>query len=216
MLLERGADVQKKTALGLNCLGVLGGEASDMIKLLMTKGLQINSRFFYGKTALHRACIEHNESTIHSLFRYGADPNILDDDKKPPLLYSKIISRRNFLQSSEKAMIKELAKFKFDNKPICEENLKYINNHKKLKDEFDECLQELKKLNDHIFYSDMSLANVVTQKHFEKLINLSKNADFIESFKSCKKDKWFSNYHECLDANFKDILERRNIPQAEL
>lgn len=213
LLLELGADINKKTGLGLNSISVAAKESSyQMIQILVNKGAraQINERLNEGKTALHLACEDAYtwEDRIHALFTYGADPNIFDDYGDTPLMVQKSFD-------IEEVMIKELAIYKFLGRSICDENLEYL-----LEEDsiilFEDCLQELQRMKNHKFYKSFTLFDVLQcRAQCKKLTFLSKNPDFVAAFNSVWKRESFKHYCKCLDIIFNDAVENRDALKLE-
>lgn len=217
--MEVGADIHKKTNLGLNCICVSlwGGAIESMTKLLVKNGAksQINERLIYGKTALHRVCEIQTSaypSNLHLLIKYGADPNILDDDGNTPLML--IFPKFSVVgcKKLEEAMIEELAIMKFKNNFICQENLEYIMKEARLKKKFNECLAELKKMKDYKFYNQITLYDFIkSRNNVKKLISLISNEKFVTEFQSSWNRKSYKHYGKLVDNIFEDIKEAKEI-----
>lgn len=199
----------------MNCIWVNVDSCSEeMIKLLVKKGVQINERLYEGDTALHRACYNSDASTIRILFKYGADPNILDDFGNVPLFYEMVAD--HMFRGKDEAMAEELAKMKVENQFICRENLQYLKENEYSQKIFVECLEELQKMKDSIFYSGFSLYDTFkSSKKCKKLIFMTKNKNFVAAFKSCRNQESLKHYGEDLDNIFKNALEKRDTLLAE-
>lgn len=219
LLLERGADINKKTGLGVNCISIAAKNSPEsMIELLVKKGArnQINERLKKGKTPLHIACETWRSYTeiVHILCKYGADPNILDDHGNTPLLTLSVHSDE--VDEIEEALIEELAWLSFMGKPICPENLDWIQEYKELRNILQSCLKELQIIKNHKFYSSYTLFDVLkVRPRSNKLTLLTKNHDFVEAFKSSWDRKSFKRYGKILDDIFEEAVKSRDAINLE-
>lgn len=59
----------------------------EMLKYLLSNGANPNILNKKGKTALHEFVAKNNYKNVLELLDYKADPNIIDGDHKPPILY---------------------------------------------------------------------------------------------------------------------------------
>lgn len=215
-LLKHGADLHIKTKKGMNniFLASVNGNES-LIKMFLKNGLQINERFWKGKTALHEVCYPYWDYEVRILFKYGADLNIMNDDGNTPLMIIAAHVLHDETRIKE-ALAKELAKLKFDGKFICSENLKWLQEHINFRKNVDDCLEELQRMKDTKFYNNYTLYSIIKlKKYLKKLTFLAKNEDFVLAFESSKKCNLSIHYQEDLDEIFNDALERKNILQAD-
>lgn len=197
----------------MNCIWVSlwFGPDESTVKMLVQMGVQINERLYEGKTALHRACkIEYsNAVSIQILFKYGADPNILDDDGNPPLYYA----HNNQIQ---KAMIEEIAKLKFEDQLVCPENLNHIQKDEYLQSTYEDCLSELQRMKNLEIYNGYSLYDVFRiRKKCQRLLSLTRNHNFVAGFISRWNCESFKYYGEDLKYIFKITLIKRDIVMTE-
>lgn len=65
----------------------------------LKNGIDLNSKFYRGRTLLHYVVKKNNKSFIRLLIKMGINPNICDDDYNTPLHYG--ISRNNYVAVKE-------------------------------------------------------------------------------------------------------------------
>lgn len=141
---------------------------------------------------------------------YGADINILNKDRLTPLT---IFKRRPEI---DQILIKNLATLSFEGKPICKENSDYIKKKEKLKNFFENCLNELKIMKNQIFYNSYSLYDILKMKKKKKtLIVLTKNEDFVAKFKFSCQQKLIRYYGEDLESIMNVTLKKRDFLLTE-
>jgi len=78
-LVKKGANINEKLKDGSNLLiaSVAGKDAKiEIVKTLLDKGIDINTKGFGGNTPLHLACMGLNEEAIKLLLSHGADKSI--------------------------------------------------------------------------------------------------------------------------------------------
>jgi len=81
-LVKKGAKINEKLKDGSNLLiaSVAGRHANiQIVKALLDKGIDVNTKGFGGNTALHLACMGLKEDAIKLLLSHGADKNIKND-----------------------------------------------------------------------------------------------------------------------------------------
>lgn len=202
-LLQRGADIHKRTGDNLSrlCLGLLQNK-EEMIELLLRNGARVNEIAYETSTALHLACRKYNWAMLEALVRYGADLNALNGDGKTPMTLDQYYDEEMF--------IKELVELKIKGLTICDQNLEYIQKNDEVKKLFDDYLSEMQRMR-HKFYNDYSLLDVyLMRKQPMKLIQLTKNEELVEAFKSCWNHKMFKNFGEELDEIFEQACSKRD------
>lgn len=180
----------------------------SMMRFLIDKGLEINEKFPHskGKTALHNACEdERYHGHIPLLIKFGADPNILDDNGDTPLTCAY-----EFLENQE-VLVEELAFMHFEGLPICSINLNYIKNSRYLREMFKACSEELQKMKNYKFFETISLADFIMRKNRKKFTFLSRNQKFVDAFISGWNREQFPHYTKKLHEIFGDNIERRDI-----
>lgn len=192
LLLENGAEINKKTSLGKSCLALATDSDADvtLMELLFKNGAQINERQWRGKTALHHACraLEIDTKKISFLIKNGADLNKLDNDGETPLQVS------NNLTDDKIILIKQLAKMKFENQKICRENMEFLHLNRSLKKKLKSCLDELTLMKFYKVGDHLSVYDIFSSKRMKKMITLIKNEDFLSSFESLKNQfKYYNN-----------------------
>lgn len=180
----------------------------SMVKFLLKKGVDINEKTNKGKTALHRACglESHCTAAISILFKYGADPNALDDRGRLPLDYLEH-------NGMAKTYMLELAKFMVDGQIISKLNYQRISEMKEnLKNTFRDCSKELQEMKNHKLWNGVSLLDIfkMEKRDRKKLIRLMKIEDFVKAFKSACENKPFELYADNLDEIFKNAIKSRD------
>lgn len=161
-------------------------------------------------TALHITCHQTWPHSVYEMFNYGADPNILDDERRTPMMYTN-------KQKVAVEVVKELAKLKFENQYVCPENLDWIGQNHILEETFKGCLEELQKMKNHVLWKNVSLYNVLKRDYdrTKKLTFYTKNVNFIKAFNTGWDRESLLNYNEHLDDIFEDALQIRDFLQSE-
>lgn len=209
LLLEHGADIHHKTRLGMNNIYLSAWHVDDeLMKMFLDNKVQINERLLNGTTALHRTCGRPFPDSAYAMLKYGADPNVLDDDGNTPLM--KVVYTDVALE-----LIKVLAKLKYEDQFVCPENLEMILAFDILQQSYESCLNELQKMKNHEVWKGLSLYDILHRKNSKKLTFLMKNKNFVTAFESGWDRKMFKNYNNHLDDIFEDALEKRDILQSE-
>ena len=89
LLLEHGADIDAVTNKGDTAIqyaaNYFAANHSEIVKLLISKGANVNIQNAYGATLLHSASRKGDSSLVKILLSNGAKPNIKDNDGKTPL-----------------------------------------------------------------------------------------------------------------------------------
>ena len=88
MLLDKGADPDKKSKFGGTPIRLAGGGPScrkDIIKLLLDGGADPNSASYFGRTRLHNDALCGNKDVVQLLLDRGANPNRADNSGHTPL-----------------------------------------------------------------------------------------------------------------------------------
>lgn len=79
-LLENGADVNE----GAPIIGAAEEEHSDIVRMLIAAGADVNAQNIVGNTALHYAALWGNTDIAEQLLAAGADTNIANDYEETP------------------------------------------------------------------------------------------------------------------------------------
>lgn len=109
-------------------------------------------------------------------------------------------------------MIKELAKLKFENKFICELNLKYLQKKKELFQIFSNYLSELKKIKNYRIHCNITFYDVLESKlNFKKQLLLARNKEFLKSFYNHWNFNLFKSYSSEIYTNFKQIERKKKV-----
>lgn len=210
MLLERGADINKKTVRGIPTLySAVSKFDESIVELLLKKGARVNDITNHGRTPLHYACqFPRKPEIISILLEHGADVNVLDNRGKTPLTS---VLRHDI----QEILVKELAKSRFDN-TICTQNMEFLQQQDVLRRTYERFSNELQRMKDLRFYNSFSLYDVLRMRMQRKrLTYLTKNEEFVAGFHSCRNRGMLENYGHELDVIFQRTLERRDILLAE-
>lgn len=96
-LLEKGADVNAQTIIGLkhhtplmSAIAFYFDVDADIIKLLIDFGANVNARNEYGSTPLIFAAVQRNIEAIKILVKLGADIDAKNDNGNTPLICATI------------------------------------------------------------------------------------------------------------------------------
>lgn len=196
LLLQRGADVNKKSLFGAHPLFL--ATSHSMVELLLDNGANVNDKAekeYGGATALHRACeydgreddddddwvdyasVVKKEKIIRLLLQRGADISILNDSQISPL--------QNAPRGKVFVALQELATLAFENELICHENLEFLKRNEVLYETFENCFKELEKMKKWKFYENYSLYDIFhMRKSPKQLIYLLKNKKLVDKYTS--------------------------------
>lgn len=196
-----------------------------IVELLLKSGAKISQISpSNGVTALHIVCTRDRSYSIlekeeictqclRIMLKYGADLNVLDHRGATPLQGNLEV---NGSIKIRKKLIKELAKLKFENRYICQENLKCLQQNEKDLKYFKNCLNELQKMKDTHVQNGLTLYDILTMENrFNKLISLAKNRNLVESYEIFKIRCLFPYFIEDLDYIVEKPLKIRSILQLE-
>lgn len=211
LLLERGADVNKRSKQGESplTLAVSCNVNETIVKLLLNKGAKINKKIFDGQSILHFASRLGSMNSVCVLVEYGAEINFENDEGETPITCAGSIEVITFF-------IKELAKLKMESKPICKKNLDLIRDHEEFQEIFDKCSEELIRMKNCIIYNKFSLYDILKmKKQRKKSTLLTKNQDFVTAFESLECIESFEHFGEDLDVMFLQAIKRRDSLQSE-
>lgn len=210
-LIKSGADVNKRTFLLESplCLAVKYGDRLDIIDLLLSSGAEINTKNKFESTALHSACYYSKNKMISSLVQKGADLSAVDRRGMIPidytLNYSHVYPYRRL-----GAIVKEIARLKFENLMVPDNNMHKIQGILRFKQHFEKCLAELDLMANSKFYGPYTYYSVL--KIFlstEKLACLLKNEKIVQQFR--KNLNTFSHYRSDLKTIFKKAIRFRDM-----
>lgn len=210
LLLKYGADVNKKTATSVTCLYLaIDNEDLTMVDLLLKKGAEVNKEIFLGTTVTHYTSMRHKSSILRNLLKHNADLNMIDNTGHTPLTCASNFEKR-------KILVQELAKLKFQNHRICDENLEFIQTDDKLNEIFGVCLDELGRMKNHVILNGFSLYNIFRgRQSCKRLIFLTRNKKFVAKFKSGWSRRSFKNYRKDLDSIVQEAQRRNNVLRTE-
>lgn len=190
-LVKKGANVNKCEPIGLSrrsplILAVLF-DLTDVVDLLLSKGADINYRCNRGETALHRACSNQNAKMITLLIRKGADVSVKNYDGETPFTTQKF--REKNIRLYLNTMLTIFSKMKFENLPISNIDMNFIQRFPSLQENFKKCLSELDEMASTEFYPSFTYYSALTMSNnINKLAQLTENEDFVACFKKnlCK------------------------------
>lgn len=217
MLLERGASIRRRTALGLTSFYLAAQYLNfPALKLLLKNGVRINKRNYIGGTALHIAAQydlsqPDQENILRFLLENGADMSIKDTwpHEVTPFTCGNVTQAKYI-------MVHQLAKLKFENHQICEDNLSYLQRYTELKRRFEECLSELQNIQNFKFYKGYSLYDIMKMsKRLKKLTPLMKNQELVQAFENSLNSGLVNYYKEDLKRIFVKAMKKREALRPE-
>lgn len=180
----------------------------DILKLIFSSGVDINSKYKCGKTMLHWAC-RLNEKIICFLLQNGADINAEDISQKTPLFELYWLDTR--FEKCAIIVMKELAKLTFENFTVLStRNMEFIQAKGVLKDHFERCKNELYGLSNTYFYGAHTYHSVMkmSNNNQKRLAKLMKNEEFVEMFEANLSS--FPCYEDQLRRILKDAIQVKN------
>lgn len=98
LLKSYGADINYKDKNGRSPIFYTNNPES--IKWLIKNGVNLNIKDVNGQTVLHKHVQESHINLAKGLIKYGADVNIVDNRKLPPLAYAKNVKMMELLLSN--------------------------------------------------------------------------------------------------------------------
>lgn len=220
LLLERGADVNKKTSKGVSnlVLALKTRTDTEIFKMLLRKGADVNEKTIYrGGTFLHVFFETFHSLTTKDEWYYEyilrlsldheADLNVIDDHGRTPFFH--VCTR-----SLGEIIIKELAKLTFEGRLMRRQNLDLIKYF--FLRMYIECKKELQIMSNTKFYNNFTLYDIFKLRKQEKrLISLTKNEDFVEAFKSCEELNALKHFESDLIDIVQEALKKRNVLLTE-
>lgn len=226
LFIQRGADLEKKTELNsLTPLGLAVGQTHvEAVETLLKYGAIIDGKSYsWGEKPLEMASksdvFPGNDKIISVLFKYGADINDLNRNGKTALQNAHPYETKTILRTiyiNKYMLVKEVARLKFEDRYICQENLDYLQQQETVQKHFKNCLSELQRLKSINFYNDISLYNVLQMRsHEKKLISLTRNEDFVAAYELSREKESFEYYGEELDDMLEHAVKKRDILMAE-
>lgn len=78
LLLEHGADVQRRDESGRTPLHYAAGVGAAAVEMLVSRGAAVNAQDKDGTTPLHAAVDRGSVTAVEALLRAGADPGLFD------------------------------------------------------------------------------------------------------------------------------------------
>lgn len=214
-LINKGADVNRRSEkLGLcplheGCFDYIITGNNEILRLLLSKGADVNAKDNIGRTVLHRALITKKEELISLFLKYGADISALDNDRSTPYILLKknlVYFSNNNSTQCKTIMIKEFAKLTFKNQPVSKMDMESIQSDPEDREIFSKCLNKLHQMSRTKFYGSYSFYSVLEMsKSLRKLANLIKNEEFASKFRTCNLDT-FPYFKSDFEEIFKEAV----------
>lgn len=213
LLIDRGADVNKKTAFEESCLWLalaIPTRVKSLVKILLENNANVNE-MHYDESILDKACSFNDPELLHLLLKHGA--NLYDPLKNYCNIYSSK-EKKSIFKSRLECLAKELALLKFEENALSIKNLKYLRegHFGKLSSTYIDCLNELKMMKNHELCDGLTAYDVFKLRNDQKkLILLLKNRDFVFAYRSPRNIRRFRLYRNELINVFKNALKKTNI-----
>lgn len=212
LLLERGADARRKSSSGMYPLYIASAlKLSYVAEMLMKRGATLDDRNDDGQYPIHAACRNSSVRNIQLYLRLGVDVNVVDNNGRTP--FSLMLKSAN---TARRVMVKHMAVLISKGLDISTSDYEIIYEHKKTRDYFEECLEELKKMKEKMVYDDISF-HCFFSKNTRELSVIARNTDLYRSFKrdSGKLSEMFPLYYEHMLDVFSQAAEEKSILVAE-
>lgn len=114
LLLDEGADVDARDQDSSTALhGAARAGYLEVVKVLLKKVKHVNATKEFGSTALHVAAEENHGEIVRELLAHGANPSLLDVDKRMAIFYADLEVRKiieQFEQARLMAVVPVVAK----------------------------------------------------------------------------------------------------------
>lgn len=180
-----------------------------IIKILLSKGIDINEDLESGNTALHFVSSSILSENAYVLCKHGADLNRLNSDGKPPIAEAVHEDTHNLL-------LIELAKLKYNNKFICKENLDHLQKDAFVRYRFETYVKEIDIIKNYKFFDNYTIADIMKMdKDKIKLVNLMKNTSFRTKLISVLKLRIFYYYGKEVEKFLNDAIEIKCILESK-
>lgn len=165
----------------LHCATEVGNV--NLINLLLSNGADVNAKNGSDETALHTACLFADPKMIGILLRKGADISTENIELETPFSFL-VMGYENISDGAPLIeMLKGFSRLSFDKIPICQSDMNMIQADSRLRKHFEECKEEVNKMNNTIFYSSYSYYSVIKMsKNIRKLSKLTNNDKFVSEF----------------------------------
>lgn len=180
----------------------------DLVDLLISSGADVNiGALTSGETPLHHACFSNDEKVIGLLIRKGATLSIKSKSGETPL--NKLRVEKKNYNKCLLVMMKEFSRLKYENLPVCEEDMDFLNNSTKAQEYFHKCIAELKEMSSSQLYGTYSYYSLFKKLDgLKRLSNLAKNKEFVKEFE--KNSKRFPFYKDDLRRILHEAIDVRN------
>lgn len=128
----------------------------DVIKLLLSKGAEINYQDEDGFTPLHWACLKLHEAAVRLLLSKGADLSLKSESGMTPFCGLQAFERTDEEGGICQAiMIKELSKMDFGNAKVPEMDMLIVRPDPEFRAFFESCKTELQLMAARISFMDL-------------------------------------------------------------
>ena len=91
-LVSKGANIEKGRGEGLTLCIAVGMEHIEVVKLLLEKGVNVNTRGLPFEPALHKAAAHGQVSMIRLLLHNSANPNMVSAESGLTALYNAVVN----------------------------------------------------------------------------------------------------------------------------
>lgn len=147
---------------------------------------------------------------VYKLLKHGVNISIMTTKIERDRM------NKNLVLSDKLIFIKELAKFKHEDQPVCLENFEYVNPtrnpHDRLQQFLDSCLDELQRMSNYRVHKNLTLYGILQMRTQRKrLIALTKNEMFNEAFRTGWDRNSFGIYSPDLDEIFEISMKWRDV-----
>ena len=100
-LIESGADIEGNGLVvvpPIHNATVAASGCAHIVDLLLKKGVNVNARDFFGRTACHMAAYHSSADSVRRLLDAGCDPELMDDGGRTALHYAADVSDYNMIK----------------------------------------------------------------------------------------------------------------------
>lgn len=175
-LLNRGANIMDgMLVLAAKCNDI------DIVDLLIRSGADVDDKNHLQWTALHEACLQHDEQLIRLLIQRGAEISPVDKRGRTPfsLLNPDEVDYDGCLVS----MVEKFSLLSFENLPISGSDANFIQDKPMAPEHFEKCIAELGRLSSTEFVHGHSFYSVLKMSiGMKKLAKYATNEELVLKF----------------------------------